>query len=432
MNVVAFITEATEKSLKIDEAIRGVDTAKEAVEAARAAVEAAKANVEVAKQAVTAAKEDLDGYADRAEEFGLTKAKFKDAVERMKSLLADIGAVEGTASDTSEQAEPKQKTPRKRKTQEVVETVQEPTTTAADPDVIMIGEIKDVATAISVENAAEKAAEIGHVEIDAVAPSTEEEPAVEVESEQEVVPATEEVVEPVAPATEAVEVATFFQLGEATEAPVEETTYEELDNSFAEQELTDFVDELGSSDIEVNNVLTSAIKVVSWHATNVLRKELRTSPSPLTLAGVLAAEGIDYMPQDIATAYLTATAHGGEKLAAAISWFNKGIDLLAEAKDVEDFTFKPKPAPVQKTVEKAEIAAAVVTEVEETPEAEAEIGGFDGEAETIEDMEIFAAPSDETDDAEVPTSVAATPVVETVEEPKPAAPAPKRPAWLNK
>lgn len=428
MNVVAFITEATEKSLKIDEAIRGVDTAKEAVEAARAAVEAAKANVEAAKQAVTAAKEDLDGYSDRAEEFGLTKAKFKDAVERMKSLLADIGAVEGTSSDTSEQAEPKQKTPRKRKTQEVVETAQEPAVTAADPDVIMIGEIKDVATAISVE----KAAEIGHVEIDAVAPSTEEEPAVEVEAEQEVVPATEEVVEPVAPATETIEVETVSQPELVTETPVDGTTYDELDNSFAEQELTDFVDELGSSDIEVNNVLTSAIKVVSWHATNVLRKELRTSPSPLTLAGVLAAEGIDYMPQDIATAYSTATTHGGEKLAAAISWFNKGIDLLAEAKDVEDFTFKQKPVPVQKTVEKTEIATPVVTEVEEAPEAEAEIGGFDGEAETIEDMEIFAAPSDDTDEAEVPTSVAETPVVETVEEPKPAAPAPKRPAWLNK
>ena len=428
MDVKAFIFEATDKAIKIDEAERGVDAAKEAVEAARAALEATKAGVDAAKQVVVAAKEELAGYAERAEEFGLTRSKFKDAVERMKTLLADIGAVETVSSDAADPAEAKPKITRKRKSAEASSVTLADAMEGAvkDEELVVIGEITDPASAAL----AEKAAEVGHVEwADVASPAVEVEPVIAETSDPEVVAAVEEVLEQGHVVT-------------TTQPQAEEE--DELDNSFAEQELTDYVAELGSTDKDVVAALEGAIKVVSWHATNVDRSELRTMPSPLTLSAVLAAEDVDYLPAEIKAAYAAATAHGGEKLGAAIAWFNKGIELLADGKSVTDFRFaEPAKAPraakpafvaepvsentqdedTELTEEEADIASAMYEVIGDVP---ADVGY----TETIEDMEIFS-PAEETEEPAAASVVEETAPVPVAEEPKPAAAAPKRPAWLK-
>jgi hypothetical protein len=442
MDVKAFIFEATDKALRIDEAVKGVDLAKEAVEAAKAAVEAARAGVDTAKLAVVAAKEDLDTYADRAEEFGLTKAKFKDAVERMKVLLADIGAVDTT--DTAEPVEQKPKAPRKRKVQDTADVGQQtqnttevsaqtasteeaaetdvsassPSTmeTPAFDDVTMIGEIKDAASHRLAGEAA-KSGYIGFSQADDV-DGGEVTQSGDITSAAETPNTTEE-----------------------TTAP-DITTEDELDNSFAEQELVDFVDELGSSDATVSKVLTSAIRVLSWHATNVACQELRTFSSPLSLTGILAVEGIAYLPADIRADYEIAVSEGTEKLAAAISWYNKGIELLADAKAVSDFRFSEAvkttraPAAGKKPVEVVVQSEAAADADEPDASLDAEIGehlSHDVESATIEDVDIFAAASavEEPSSVEVSASTEVPPVAEEKSEP-PFLAKPSKPSWLNK
>ncbi|MCV9963595.1 hypothetical protein OIU34_16980 [Pararhizobium sp. BT-229] len=504
MDVKAFIFEATDKSLKIDAAIREVDAAKEAVEAARAAVEAAKAGVEAAKQGVVAAKEELDTYAERAEEFGLTRSKFKDAVERMKTLLTDIGAVESGSAETSEAAvsEPKQKAPRKRKGPEAAEQTTEQATQQAEGeslqetasriannpavietlspfetevadlaanDEILVAELTDPVSIAAAAAAAARHAEWPAVNRDQTV-ATVVEPSTPAASADEAVVADAPVEAPAAATVEIEEIANIFRrepetvvVGEtkgetviaevakvveahtttSTAAATEEVE-DELDNSIAEQELLDFVDEVGTSDDDVKAVLSAAIKVVSWHTTNVAKAALRTQPSPLTLAGVLVVEDAGYTPKDIQDAYKVALSFGGEKLTAAISWFNKSLDLLADAKPVEDFRFSEpvkatrakKEEPAVEPAPAPEEAAPAVTVVETQDSVsndaldeviDATEAGSDV-AETIEDMQLFSAPEAEDEAPEAPAPEVAKP------EEKPAASLPpkiSKPSWLK-
>ncbi|MDW9478913.1 hypothetical protein GOB57_09470 [Sinorhizobium meliloti] len=479
MDVKAFIFEATDKSLKVDAAIREVDTAKEAVEAARAAVEAAKAGVEAAKQGVVEAKAELDTYAERAEEFGLTRSKFKDAVERMKTLLADIGAVDAGTAETTDSVEPKQRVPRKRKGQDAGEqTTDQAAQTAATasaeatantaPDEIAIGELADPDSI----TAAATAADAGHVELFVAAdPQVEptgptapviEAAAVTAAASDEAAPRTpaapteiEEIANILLRPSEEVVTADFTETPFAAEveravetaipaaAPQEEIE-DDLDNSVAEQELLDFVDEVGTTDDDVKAVLSAAVKVVSWHTTNIAKTVLRTQPSPLTLAGVLVVEDAAYAPRDVQDAYTVALSFGGEKLAAAISWFNKSLDLLADAKPVQDFRFsEPAKAPRAKKEETAPVegpvtapektATAVVAASEDAPTAndtlDEVIDVTDEIAETIEDMQLFSEPEEAEDAAE---TVVPEPQVQPEVKPAPVAP-PKvsKPSWLK-
>nr|WP_250807807.1 hypothetical protein [Neorhizobium tomejilense] len=467
MDVKAFIFEATDKALKIDEALKGVELAKEAVEAARAAVEAAKAGVDAAKLAVTAAKEDLDIYAERAEEFGLTKSKFKDAVERMKTLLADIGAVETVSGETEAATETKPRAVRKRKAQETAESgaqqqvpaeqseteaqsaaeatssVESPSAdqsaenTHAEPDVIIVRELVDATSRAS----ALKAAEVGHIAF------TAETKVSEAGQDESVEEAQIEAEAPAAPVVEIAAPVVEVEASEVEAAAVEAAEEHEIDNSFAEQELLDFVEELGSTDKAVPVALSAAIRVFFWYSTNVARQELRTSPSPLTLAGVLAAEGIDYLPAEIRNDYAAALVHGSEKLAAAISWYNKGIELLADAKAVPDFRFAndTSPAPAAKPVNEPAVAETAKETVEAPKEAApaeeatdfksldvviGEIPADAPEIDKIEDMDVFAA-----DTAPVTEQVAEavkpeTAAPEAEEKKLPPFIKPSKPAWL--
>lgn len=492
MDVKAFIFEATDKSLKIDAAIKEVEAAKEAVEAARAAVEAAKAGVEVAKQGVVAAKEELDTYAERAEEFGLSRSKFKDAVERMKTLLTDIGAVEGSTESTEATAvEPKQKAPRKRKGEAVVETApteqsgDEASNIDADPSAATLAEVSVPVVSVVEETevaeepttAADSTSEMTDdgENLSAMADRIANNPAVmnalaalDTDNAADVVePEVEAVVEPSEAATTTTEIeeianilrrepeavvvaetkdeAVIAEAAKAVEAHTTTTTATEaeeieddLDNSVAEQELLDFVDEVGTSDNDVKAALSAAIKVVSWHTTNVAKAPLRTQPSPLTLAGVLVVEDAGYAPKDIQEAYKVALSFGGEKLAAAISWFNKSLDLLADAKPVEDFRFsepvkatrakKEEPAVEPATVPEETVVTVVETQDSALDEVIDATEAGSAVAETIEDMQLFSAPEADEETAETPAPEAAKP------EEKPAASLPpkvSKPSWLK-
>jgi hypothetical protein len=524
MSVKAFIDEATEAALGIDAANRQVDLAKEGVEAARAALEASRVAVDTAKQGVTAAKEVFESFVERAEQYGLTRSKLKDVVERMKSLLADIGAIEVVAAaEPTEAAEQKPKTPRKRKGEASVETApveqtaeqgaqvdSEPVVaSAADAQAGETTEVEDgtgttftEALAASVANeeiiiaeltdpvsiaAAEKAASVGHVEwndvtvaaeseveaapveapepnrAEAVQAAVEDQIAsvvalfdvdVQLRTEREVVVGESTDPEVIAAVAEIEEIeADVEDAGieveeTASEVEQDESEEDELDNSMAEQELLDFVDDVGTSDDDVKKVLSAAVKVVSWHTTNVAKAVLRTHSSPLTLAGVLVVEDSAYAPKDIKEAYTVALSFGGEKLAAAISWFNKALDLMADAKPVEDFRFTEaaKPARARKQ-EPSEVAAPkadepvvetpaagiVAESAPETSEALDEVIDATVEAadvsETIEDMQLFTAPEgDEPSEAVAPEPEPA-PVAEKA---PPAPPKVTRPSWLTK
>lgn len=514
MNVKAFIDEATDAALRIDQANRQVESAKEGVEAARAALEASRAAVDTAKQGVTAAKEEFDTFAERAEQYGLTRSKFKDVVERMKSVLADIGAIEVAAAEPTEPVEQKPKAPRKRKGEAASETApteqsgeQAPNTDAdqsetasaaaiepamivdttpeetvegeslreiagrilnnptvmdalaaldaeeTDGDSIVIAELTDP---VSISTAAAAAAAV-----DAEWPSTVN----PTEAEVEAVVSEEQVQEPAAATPDIADIANIFrhepetavigeskdeaviaEVAKAVAAPTTTSTAaapeegeEELDNSMAEQELLDFVDEVGTTDDDVKKVLSAAIKVVSWNTTYVAKTALRTQPSPLTLPGVLVVEDAEYAPKDIKEAYTVALSFGGEKLAAAISWFNKSLDLLADAKPVEDFRFsEPVKTPRAKKEEPAPAAApeapeTVASEVIETPAADELDEVIDATdvtsevSETIEDMQLFSE-AEEASEPEV-AAVAAAPEPEV--KPAPVAPKVSKPSWLK-
>jgi hypothetical protein len=503
MNVKAFIDEATEAALGIDAANRQVDLAKEGVEAARAALEASRVAVDAAKQGVTAAKEVFESYAERAEQYGLTRSKFKDVVERLKSVLADIGAVEVAAAAEHEAVEQKPKAPRKRKGEAAAETApteqsseQAPAQVDVEPAVASAADAQAGATAeveVSTSTAFTEAlaASVANEDIiiaelaDPVEPEEEAAPvetpeptrdeaiqtAVEeqiasvvaifdvdahniLRTEREVVVAVSTDPEVIAAVAEIAEIETYV---EDAGIEVEETAPEidqdeeedELDNSMAEQELLDLVDDIGTSDDDVKKVLSAAIKVVSWYTTSVAKAVLRTHSSPLTLAGVLVVEDSAYAPKDIKDAYNVALAFGGEKLAAAISWFNKSLDLTAEAKPVEDFRFTEaaKPARVRKqepadvasspkpdeTVVEAPAAEVVAETATETSEALDEVIDATAEtsevSETIEDMQLFTA----SEEDEAPETTAAQPEpAPVVEKPVPTPPKVTRPPWLNK
>lgn len=440
MDVTAFILDATNKAVKIDTAIKNADTAKEAVELA-------KAGFEAAKQEIAAAKDDFDQYADKSEEYGLTKAKFKDAVQRMKTILSDIGAVEAPSTDTADQAKPK--TPRKRKGQDAAapehagqnepDTPEHSSTTETQKPETVAAEQPPVQEPIVV--AAES--ENGDIGTDAGQVTVAEAAPTQVTQS----PRDETVVKDVtASSPEPVKDDAASSNGD------DDAEHEELDNSFAEQELLDFVDEVETSDDAVKAVLSAAVKVVSWHATAVAKTALRTEHSPLTLAVVLAAEDYPYVPADIHGAHATAMSHGSEKLAAAISWFNKALDLMAEGKDVEDFRFTELSKPVRaKKTEAAVEETSVTTSVEAEVPAEAaaeEVSEVqnglqddldevidataegDGYAETIEDMTLFSEqPEGEQEQEQAPADpVASEPVEETA---APVPPRPSRPSWIK-
>ncbi len=519
MNVKAFIDEATEAALRIDQANRQVEIAKEGVEAARAALEASRAAVDTAKQGVTAAKEEFDTFAERAEQYGLTRSKFKDVVERMKSVLADIGAIEVAAAEPTEPVEQKPKTPRKRKGEAAIETApteqsgeQAPNTGADQSASVAVTEVAvepatvletasehsslqadeeslgalatriannpSVMAALAALEAEETAGDgiliaelTDPVSIAAVAefdlPAEDDLPVTEAETvavaadEQTAAVATPDISdianifrrEPEAVVVgESKDEAVIAEVAKAVEAHTTTTTAEapeeaeeELDNSVAEQELIDFVDEIGTSDNDVKAVLTAAVKVVSWHTTNVAKTVLRTQPSPLTLPGVLVVEDAEYAPKDIKEAYTVALSFGGEKLAAAISWFNKSLDLLADAKPVEDFRFsepvkvprakKEEPAPVVAPAAAPQAPETVVAEVTETPAADEldeviDVTDATSEVtETIEDMQLFSE-ADEAPEAEAEAS-AEVAVSEPEVKPVPVAPKVSKPSWLK-
>jgi hypothetical protein len=551
MNVKAFIDEATEAALKIDQANRQVESAKEGVEAARAALEASRAAVDTAKQGVTAAKEEFDSFAERAEQYGLTRSKFKDVVERMKSVLADIGAIELAATEPTEPVEQKPKAARKRKGEVTTETAQTeqageqaPATDVADQSTTipsgdaMVTTVEELAShlaATGVEVRIRDVATLGTPEA-LEAPEVAEQPATAVETtaetlvDDEILPeiadriannplvmkalaaldtdetAGDEVLivnltdpvtiasakaaadagygewpspmealaaedqpgEPAAATIEIEEIANILRSGPepvvvaeskddeviaevakvieahttTSTAETLEEVDEELDNSVAEQELLDFVDEVGTSDNDVKAVLIAAVKVVSWHTTNIAKTILRTQPSPLTLPAVLVVEDAEYAPKDIKEAYAVAVSFGGEKLAAAISWFNKSLDLLADAKPVEDFRFsEPVKAPRAKKEEASSPAAAAVApetpaptvaETVKTPsdaELDEVIDATDAASEvseTIEDMQLFA----EAEEADGPTEIE-TPVPPKEEKVVPVPPRVSKPSWLK-
>lgn len=467
MNVKAFIDEATEAALRIDQANRQVEIAKEGVEAARAALEASRAAVDTAKQGVTAAKEEFDTFAERAEQYGLTRSKFKDVVERMKSVLADIGAIEVAAAEPTEPVEQKPKAPRKRKGQDANEQTAEQApqqTTEQAPQQTEGESLHGLATLEAEETAdaanAESPSTDGDVE-DAAA--TVDLPAVEVlpaaDEQADAADATPDIAdianilrgEPetvvvgetkhevvVAEAAKAVEAHT-------TTTVAQEEAEEEFDNSVAEQELLDFVDEIGTSDNDVKAVLIAAVKVVSWHTSNVAKTVLRTQPSPLTLPGVLVVEDAEYAPTDIKEAYTVALSFGGEKLAAAISWFNKSLDLLADAKPIEDFRFsepvkaprakKEEPTPVAAPAAAPEARETVVVETPAADELDEVIDVTDASSEvteTIEDMQLFSEAEEAQAEAEAASAVAAPePQVKPEEKPAPVAPKVSKPSWLK-
>ncbi|MBY3433321.1 hypothetical protein HFN89_03965 [Rhizobium laguerreae] len=509
MSVKAFIDEATEAALGIDAANRQVDLAKEGVEAARAALEASRAAVDTAKYGVTAAKEVFESFAERAEQYGLTRSKFKDVIERMKSVLADIGAIEVLATEQVEAVEQKPKAPRKRKGEAVAETasteqsvhqpsqaaertadaVSDETNTAevstgvaftealanlVATEEIIVAELTDP---VSIA-AAEQAAAVGHREfkdvVTAVEPASGDtrsetaagpiekageewtasvDAAIEANSlraGRDVVVGESTDLEVIAAVAEIAEIETELEDAavyvEDLASDVDQDEVEdELDNSMAEQELLDFVEEL-TSDNDVKKVLSAAVKVVSWHTTNVAKAVLRTHSSPLSLAGVLVAGDSAYAPKDVRDAYTVALSFGGEKLAAAISWFNKSLDLMADAKPVGDFRFTEaaKPARVRKQepveVEAAPEPTGPAVEVQ-TAEPTSEVAPDTADAldevidataestevtETIEDMQLFAAPEEEeASEAAVPEPAPA------VEKPAPVAPKITKPSWLK-
>jgi hypothetical protein len=493
MNVKTFIDEATDAALKIDQANRQVDIAKEGVESARAALEASRAAVDTAKQGVTAAKEEFDSFAERAEQYGLTRSKFKDIVERMKSVLADIGAIEGY-SDLTEttSAEPKQKVARKRKVDDTVEKAStkqvqtegstvavgtnaeitvENSTSDVSPDETQASEGTNIDTTSTspltlrdedVHSMADRIANNPEVMEALAALETDNAEASSTDGEAEVEAVADGAVPDIAdianilrrePETVVLgetkdenviaEVAKVVEAHTTTSTSIEtEDNDDELDNNVAEQELLDFVDEVGTSDNDVKSVLTAAIKVVAWHTTNVAKAPLRTQPSPLTLAGVHAVEDAGYAPKDIQEQYKIALTFGGEKLAAAISWFNKALDLLADAKPVEDFRFAE---PVKSARAKKEDLAEVVTP--QAQETLVEMHADDNVSaandaldevidatdaglvapEKIEDIQLFAEP-----DTKAEVSVEPAPEVSKPEE-KPVTtftPRVSKPSWL--
>lgn len=475
MDVMAFIFESTQKALKIDAAHRAVDDAKAAVEAARAAVEAAKAGVETAKLGVVAAKEELDSWSEQAEGFGLTKAKFKDAVERMKSLMGDVGAVAAPQGEATvpaapvEQGEPKVRTPRKKKATEdeastapeaahgevqafaafpsegegeaalsVAEVAQDEAAASVGSVLASNGFLSDearVAAILAVSDASDEADQAVAAEPEAVveekpASAIDEEPAAPVEDVAE--EPTEEVEEEAVAEESASE-------EDAEEEPVEDE--DEIDNELPAAELEELVTEI-ATDADVVKVLHSAIKLARWHADTVTKTVLRTSPSPLTAAVIAAAEDHAYLPANVAP-HLAAVNAKSEKIEELLSWFAKALELASENKagSIVQFTFaEPKPAAVKpvtasappfvkpKAAEPAAEAVAPVAATAPEPSLGEGMSSETGYAETIDDLELFA---------ETPAQAAE----EAKEEPAPApaaapvAAAPvkvTKPAWLTK
>jgi hypothetical protein len=476
MNVKAFIDEASEAALKIDAANRQVEVAKDAVEAARAALEASKGGVDAAKHGVAAAKEVFETYAERADQYGLTRSKFKDVVERMKSVLADIGAIEPLTAEAAEPIDQKKpRVARKPRGDQFVAIMD--AAVRADPD-ILVAELTDPAS----RALAESAALAGHqefsteptIQIDTPSDTpaevigtadNENQPAnglVEVATLEDLVEYSlqnnlrrhrdEGTImassdpEVIAEVEKVIDIVSTAKVPELEAISSDEEIEDELDNSIAEQELLDLVDEVGTTDDDVKKVLAAAIKVVAWHTAAVANAVLRTHSSPLTLAGVLVVEDAGYAPKDIQDAYAVALSFGGEKLAAAISWFNSALDLLADAKPIDDFRFTPAEEPnrarkVEPTAEKqTEVAPTVEIEITElsepasteTTEALDEVidatAETDDGSETIEDMQLFAAP----EEAEVNEDVVVTPEpVQLVERAVPVPPRVSKPSWLK-
>jgi hypothetical protein len=448
MDVRAFISEATDSLLK-------VELAHKTVEAAKLKIEEAKADLEIAKAGVATAKEGFEGYVDQAEGYGLTKSRFKDAVERMKGLLVDIGALAAVtapaaAAPSAEQGEPKVKAPRKKKG------------TAAEGE-------GDTASGQEGEASIEaEGAGTAVIEADA------SEPAkaffvIEGRSAPAAVAAVETADEVVIDSAASQDAAVIETAGEAAgpssaEVAAEAEEIEEIDNSVALAELSDLVDEI-VKDADVKTALRSAIAVTEFHATNIERKYISASPSPLAI----------YIIGEVAKARTNAeiAAHiealgkvPDDKLHQAISWFNKAVELLADGKEsqIEAFSFAPKavpakpakvdPAPAATPVVTAEAvvesaAPAAVEEVLVTEGVEGTIG-YETPAvdysETIEAIELFDGKAEDAEvetEAEVvsaqdvPSDVEVQAVAESkTEETKPAASVPpvipSRPAWLNK
>ena len=425
MDVKSFIYEATDKALLVDEALKGVETAKEAVEAAKAAVETARAGVETAKAAVSAARDELETYAEQAETYGLTKAKFKETVDRMKTLLAEIGAAELSADAVETQ--PKPKAQRKRKNQEA----------DAGADSKPSG-----GDAVADNPAEEAAAPAQPVETSepVESPTAAEFPEGDETADADLYDNHIRVVDAVeVPIELAVNVTGPTPAAPADEAPAADASAtEELDNSFAERELLDYVDELGPSDEDVATVLRAAVKVVSWYASNVAKAPLTTHPSPLTLAAVLSAEAAGYLPKEVQEAYDTALTFGGESLAAAISWFNRSLDLMAEGKDTEDFRFAPHPE--EEATLQPEAGGEEGTLPDEPAEAVPEVPAIDAgdatpdeetEEGTIGGMQLFSSDDEPVEPEAGPAASPAPEPAVAPEKPVSRPPTVSKPAWLK-
>lgn len=386
MDVKTYIFSAAEKLVDFERA-------QEAANAAKAALELAKQQHEDAKTRAASAKDEYTDLVARCDEFGLSKSKFKDAIEKMKGILVELGAMD--ADDT---AKPKDKASSKKasapsKSEDASTTVE---TAASEPS-------GPVATSVQVDED-DRAIEVGE-------PVSVQEPTSDTElqsTSEELV--LEEKVEEVSSVTDA------------------------IDNSEVLRELNEMIEDF-VSDLDARTVLSSVVSIVGWHAAHVEPRILSVSPSPLTLTAVLDTESVSYVPSEILEAYEQAVKFGGEQLSAVLDWFASVIEQAQDGKsEFPNFAFHlstSTDSPAADTPVHVDEADDIIS----APESVSNVAEID-EISLFSDEDADGEPSAEPiseyieppeDDAEVEVRP------EPVEEPKPAAPIKVgRPSWLGK
>ena len=321
MDVASFILEAAPKALKIDIAAKDVENAEAALVQARERVKSSKENL-------SQAKSDFSECANRAEEFNLTKPKFKDAVDRMKTILTDVGALNpAEALSGSDNNDQKPKTRRTRKK-------------------------KDVQSEPIVETNVDSEPQEGVIDADEVPGST---PLTEENKPDDAPVANSVSVEDVG----VIEKEDVSSVNENTDEPIKEADQDQNAEVFTE--ISELIDDNVEND-EVKSVLTSVLLIADWHSKNVSNTPLSMEPLSLSMSVVSSVEESALVPKDVKNAYDAATSHGGEQLANVLGWFKDFLDIISSGKsEFEQFSFSE----VSNADEDAETAPEVVETIDE-------------------------------------------------------------------
>jgi hypothetical protein len=454
MTIMEILMQACNASIKADAAEENWNRARLALdEAERVAAQAADALAE-AEQRVAESRNAIEEPLRLGIEQGLDKDRFYDALQRMKSVMYDLGAVDAAGANqaptasAAERAEPKARAPRKRKGQSAEqeaaagqatapETVVEDSLPAAlsdrDGHAPASTDVDATASSVDTDNARRPA---GADFADAVRAFMKSEPDVVIVEEAAVaefpVSADLSVGADIVVAEDVAIVEATADEGDAADAPADE----KVDNSIAVGEIRELIDDF-VEDSEVRSALHSSLSIIEWHAGEVKNSVIRPAPSPLRIEAIVEAVEERYVPANVTAHFAVASARGVEKLADILTWFAEVIELVSDARPdlVKQIKFAGPASDV--TARSAEEVVTQPDPASVSAELPSDAAGDEPEyAEAIDGMELFTQSEEEAaeDEAErIVEPLVATPV--PAPSPAPAvvaAPVPvKRPSWLK-